>query len=260
MDPRQQPQPSSSSQHLRPPPHHRPSPQSSTPSSSSSTPRPPPAKISADPSATISDSVYMCGPYQIYISKGAVIHPRTRICASEGPIRIGEGCVINEKAIVGTYPPPPPPKTGTGTNADGKPEGNGEENAIVLSTNAVIGSQTLVHPGVKVHSGAVVDSQVVVGRGAEVGAHSKICARTELSPGARVKEWVVVFGGGKGGGVRTRAKARGKVVSPFAGANVIDGKAFEGVMEGSFAEDARLLSIKRERDALARLIVGMKRK
>ncbi|KAL4951720.1 trimeric LpxA-like protein [Aspergillus filifer] len=242
MEPR--PPTTSSSSHLRPPPHHRPS-STSTQSSQSSTPRPPPAQISAHPTATVSDSTNFCGPHSVSIGKGTVIHPRTRICATEGPIRIGEGCIIAEKSVIGT-----PPNTTLGTRP--VTEG-GEEASITISSNVTIGAQVTIHPGAHLHSGVVVDSQVVVGRGADIGAHSKVCARTELLDGARVKEWTVVWGGGRGVGIRTRAKVQKKVVSPFAP----DGK---GVLEGRAIEDARLVAVKREREMLSRLIVGVKRK
>lgn len=194
-----------------------------------------------------------------------VVHPRTRICATEGPVRIAEGCIVCEKAVVGTYPPPQIAAGGSNDknndNDVGREEGSDEKNGIVFSENVTIGLQTLVHPGVRIGAGAVVDNQVVVGRGAEVGAHAKVCARCELLPRARVKEWTVIFGSGKGAGVRVRRKGEGKVVSPFIGNNADgDGKGTEGLMEGRVVEDARLLSLRRERDALARLIVGVKRK
>ncbi|KAL4932110.1 transferase hexapeptide domain protein [Aspergillus undulatus] len=246
-------QPSSSSQHLRPPPHHRPS--SQTPQSQPFTPRPPPAQISAHPSATVSDSANFCGPYSISIGKGTIIHPRTRICATEGAIKIGEGCIIAEKSVIGTPPnlqpgsgsTPPQIRTGIGTG--------GEEQGITISNNVTIGAQVTIASGVRLHSGVVVDNQVTIGRGADVGAHSKICAGTEILDKARVKEWVVVWGGGRGSGVRTRARVQDKVVSSFAA----DGD-LKGVMEGRVIEDARLVAVRREREMLSRLIVGVKRK
>ncbi|KAL4912537.1 hypothetical protein BDW62DRAFT_206375 [Aspergillus aurantiobrunneus] len=250
MDPKQsQPQPAPS-QYLRPPPHHRPTaPSSST--QSSSAPRAPPAQISAHPSVTISDNANFVGPYSISIGKGTIIHPRTRICATEGPVKIGEGCIISEKTIIGTLP-------GTPNNSGSESRSNdeAEEKAIVISSNVTVGIQVVIHPGARLHSGVVVDNQAVVGRGADIGAHSKICARCELADGARVKEWVVVWGAGKGTGVRRRVKVQKKVVSPLVG----DGRGQEGVMEGRTVEDARLVAMKREREALARFIVGVKRK
>ncbi|RDW65854.1 transferase hexapeptide domain protein [Aspergillus mulundensis] len=232
------------SQLLRPPPHHRPS---ATQAPAAGAPRVAPAKLSADPSAIIAEQTYFCGPYPISIGRGTVIHPRVRICATEGPIKIGEGCIISEKSVIGTYPAP--------TNAGSEAGSHSDERAIVVSNNVVIGAQVMVHPGVRVHSFAVVDNQVVVGRGVDVGGHAKVCARCELVSGARVKEWSVVWGGGKGGGLKTRVKAQKKVISPFAAGEM----GFEGVMEGRAIEDARLMAVKRERDALSRLIVGKKR-
>ncbi|KAL4742472.1 trimeric LpxA-like protein [Aspergillus similis] len=252
MDPK--PAPSSySSQHLRPPPHHRPSasPASAqTQAQSGGAPRVP-AKTSADPSAVIAEQTYFCGPYSISIGRGTIIHPRVRICATEGPIRIGDGCIISEKSVIGTYPPPAVPADSTSSGSGSI----GEERSIVISNNVIIGLQAVVHPGARVHSFAVVDNQAVIGRSVDIGGHAKVCARCEVFPGARVKEWSVVWGGGKGTGLKTRVKAQKKVVSPFA----LGEKGFEGVLEGRAVEDARLVAVKRERDALSRLIVGKKR-
>ncbi|OJJ59614.1 hypothetical protein ASPSYDRAFT_117909, partial [Aspergillus sydowii CBS 593.65] len=156
-----------------------------------STPRPPAAQITAHPTSTISDSSNFVGPYTVTIGKGTIIHPRTRICATEGPVRIGDGCIIAEKTVIGVLPgmsTPSSPRIGDGDAA--------EERAIVISSNVTIGVQVTIQPGVRLHSGVVVDNQAVVGRGADVGAHSKICARCVLVDGARVKEWVVVWGAG----------------------------------------------------------------
>ncbi|KAL4821915.1 trimeric LpxA-like protein [Aspergillus spinulosporus] len=253
MDPKPPPSSYSSSQHLRPPPHHRPaaSPTSAqTQAQSSGAPRIP-AKTTADPSAVIAEQTYFCGPYSISIGRGTVIHPRVRICATEGPVRIGDGCIISEKSVIGTYPPPAAAADSTSSDSGG----SGEEKSIVISNNVIIGLQAVVHPGARVHSFAVVDSQAVIGRGVDVGGHAKVCARCEIFPGAKVKEWSVVWGGGKGVGLKTRVKVQKKVVSPFA----FGEKGFEGVLEGKAIEDARLVTVKRERDALSRLIVGKRR-
>ncbi|KAL4971349.1 hypothetical protein BDW66DRAFT_146293 [Aspergillus desertorum] len=253
MDHKPPPSSYSSSQHLRPPPHYRPSasPASAqTQAQSAGAPRPP-AKTTADPSAVIAEQTYFCGPYSISVGRGTVIHPRVRICATEGPIRIGDGCIISEKSVIGTYPPPATPADSTSSGSGG----SGEEKSIVISNNVIIGLQAIVHPGARVHSSAVVDNQAVIGRNVDVGGHAKVCARCEIAAGAKVKEWSVVWGGGKGTGLRTRVKVQKKVASPFA----VGEKGFDGVLEGKAIEDARLVAIKREREALSRLIVVKKR-
>ncbi|KAL6233152.1 hypothetical protein BDW75DRAFT_215804 [Aspergillus navahoensis] len=253
MDPKSAQFSYSSSQNLRPPPHHRPSASPAsvqTQAQSTGAPRTP-AKTTADPSAVIAEQTFFCGPYSISIGRGTVIHPRVRICATEGPIRIGDGCIISEKSVIGTYPPPATPADSASIGGGG----SGEERSIVISNNVIIGLQAIVHPGARIHSFAVVDNQAVIGRSVDVGGHAKVCARCELAPGARVKEWSVVWGGGKGTGLRTRVKAQKKAISPFA----LGEKGFDGVLEGKAVEEARLVAVKRERDALSRLIVGKRR-
>lgn len=173
-------------------------------------------------------------------------------------MRIGDGCIIAEKTVIGALPGPSTaassPKLGGGEHGD-----SAEEQAIVISSNVTVGVQVTVQPGARLHSGVVVDNQAFVGRGADVGAHSKICGRCELVDGARVKEWVVVWGAGKGTGVKKRVKTQKKVVSPF-GLGGGEGKGQDGVLEGRVIEDARMVAMQREREALSRFIVGVKRK
>ena len=74
-------------------------------SSGSHTPTgPPKAPLKADPTATISDTVVFQGKHPVTIGAGTVIHPRVRFYAYEGPIMVGDGCIIGEKTIIGAAP------------------------------------------------------------------------------------------------------------------------------------------------------------
>ncbi|KAL3475453.1 trimeric LpxA-like protein [Aspergillus californicus] len=220
---------------LKPPPHNRPSAAPSTPQN----PRLPPAPVSAHPSAIISESAMFQGTYPISIGRGAVLHPRARLFSTEGPIKIGEGSIVSEKAVIGS-PPAPGGYGGGGEKTEGMP--------ITISANVTIGPLAVVRPGVHLHSGVVVESHAVINRGVDIGGHSKICARCEVAQGAKIKEWVVVWGVGKGFGLRRRVRAQGKVVSP-----VVFG-AGEPVLEGRVIEDARLMVLRKEREALGKFI------
>ncbi|KAL5337899.1 trimeric LpxA-like protein [Aspergillus crustosus] len=261
MDPRQAQsqsrQPSGSSRNLlRPPPHHqRPSAPSSTPAQLSQ-PRPPSAPVSAHPSVTIAESVVFYGSYPVSLERGAVIHPRTRIYAFEGPVRIGEGCIISEKCSIGTPPiSKPKPSSAGGDGDDTSDRGEKKEPLpILISPNVTIGPGVTVHPGVYIHSAAVIETMAILHRKVDIGTHSKICARCEIAEGARIKEWVVVWGSGKGIGMRRRVRTKGKVINPLA-----IGAADEA-REGRVVEDARLVAVKRERETLARYILQARRK
>ncbi|KAI9376028.1 trimeric LpxA-like protein [Aspergillus egyptiacus] len=241
-------QPSSQNLLRPPPPHHRPS----AASSSSSTPRPPLAPVSAHPTAIISESAIFHGTYKVSVGKGTVIHPRARINATEGPVKIGDGCIVCERSVIGT-PPAPVPASAGGSGGYGGGGGGEmkekEEVPVLISSNVTIGPLATVQAGVQIHSAVVVEAHAVVKRGVEIGAHSKICARCELAEGARVGEWVVVWGGGKGVVRRRRIQGKaGKAVVMHAGPTT------DGVLEGRVIEDARLKVLRREREALARLI------
>ncbi|KAL4881924.1 trimeric LpxA-like protein [Aspergillus karnatakaensis] len=261
MDPRQ-PQPrhpssSSSKNLLRPPPHHQRPSSTQTSQQQPSQPRPPTSPISAHPSASIAESVTFYGTYPVTIDRGTVIHPRTRIYSFDGPIKIGEGCIISEKCSIGV-PPAQKPKPAAGSSGGGEgDEGAGGKEAlpILISPNVTIGPQVTVHHGVYIHSAAVIETMAVLFRGVDVGTHAKVCARCEIVEGARVKEWTVVWGSGRGVGMKRRVRAKGKVVNPL-----LVGAGAEGVREGRVVEDARLVAVKRERETLARYILQARKR
>ncbi|KAL3490098.1 hypothetical protein BJX62DRAFT_142514 [Aspergillus germanicus] len=261
---------------LRPPPHHRPSTQShSQPSSGSCTPKPALPPITASSSATIAESVVFQGTFPVTIGRGTIIHPRARIYSFAGPVVIGNECIISEKCVLGT-----PPGTGTvvsttGMAGDRNQEnqrggqttgGGGEDGAIQISSSVTIGPMANIAPGVTIHSGVVVETAAVINQNVDIGAHSKICARAEISAGARIREWTVVWGAGKGVGLRRRVRVQGGKVNPImqsmngdnAAATAGDRVEEGGILEGRIIEDARLLGMRREREALARFIAGSK--
>jgi acyl-[acyl carrier protein]--UDP-N-acetylglucosamine O-acyltransferase len=145
--------------------------------------------------------------------------------------------------------------------------GGGEEGAIQVSSSVTIGAMASVAAAVTIHSGVVVETAAVINGNVDIGAHSKICARAEISGGARIREWTVVWGAGKGVGLRRRVRVQGGKVNPIvqslngdnAATTAGDHKAEEGgILEGQIIEDARLLGMRREREALARLIGASK--
>lgn len=94
-----------------------------------------------------------------------------------------------------------------------------------------------------------------------VGSHCRVCAGVEVGDGDGIADWMVVWGGGRR---RRRAVGRvepSKVVFPAGagggngGGNGIGGNG----LEGRVIEEARLMVLQRERDALVRLIGGRRR-
>jgi carbonic anhydrase/acetyltransferase-like protein (isoleucine patch superfamily) len=219
------------------------------------------------------------GTFPVTIGRGTIIHPRARIYSFAGPVVIGNECIISEKCVLGT-----PPGTGTGTgtvvsttgmagvrnkeNQRGEQTtgGGGEEGAIQLSSSVTIGPMTSIAAGVTIHSGVVVETAAAINGNVDIGAHSKICARAEISAGAMIREWTVVWGAGKGAGLRRRVRVQGGKVNPIvqslngdtAAATAGDKAEEGGTLEGRIIEDARLLGMRREREALARFIGASK--
>ncbi|KAJ5454714.1 uncharacterized protein N7458_005670 [Penicillium daleae] len=182
---------------LKPPPaQHRSSSSSHTPTG------PPKAPLKADPSATIADTAVFQGTYPVTIGAGTVIHPRARFYAFEGPISVGDGCIISEKAIIGAAPGTlastrPSPSSSTGPSPTGPSpassstdlslsspqiQGQPQDLATRISYFVTIGPHSTVLPGANVHSSATIESLVTINRYADIGAHSKICSGCQIPP------------------------------------------------------------------------------
>ncbi|KAE8148254.1 hypothetical protein BDV25DRAFT_20504 [Aspergillus avenaceus] len=221
MDPR------TSQIHLKPPPHHtRPLPP--TPS--------PRAPVTAHNTTTIADTALFHGTYPITLGAGTIVHPRAKVYSYEGPVTIADNCIISEKSTVGIAPTSP------------RDARAADEAPIRISSSVTIGPLATVLPGVNVHSAVTVEALAVVGWGVSVGAHSKVCAGCEVAEGVVIRDWTVVWGSGGGFGQRRRLRATGKMSSVTAVAQGIQ------TLEGRVIEDARLMVLQKEREALVRLI------
>ncbi|RAK89479.1 trimeric LpxA-like protein [Aspergillus costaricaensis CBS 115574] len=257
MDPRQHQQSSTTSTHLKPPPstphsqsHH--SHQQRPPSTPSSHHHRTP--ITAHPSATISESLLIQGSHPISIGASTIIHPRARIYSYEGPVIIGNGCIISEKSVIGSAPTTSTSTTSTTSTSSGiASKDEGSILPIRISNSVTIGPGAQILPGAHIHSASCVEARAVIGRRSVVGSHCRVCAGVEVADGDAVADWMVVWGGGN----RRRRRAVGrvepsKVVFPAGGNGV-------GGLEGRVIEEARLMVLQRERDALVRLIGGRRR-
>lgn len=162
---------------------------------------------------------------------------------------IGQGCIICEKAIIGTAPTP---SAATTPSTPSTPE-QGVQTRI--SHNAVISPLATVHSGATVHSAATIDCLATVHAHADIGAHAKVCASCVVAPRAVIKEWVVVWGAGAGLGQRRRKRAVDGVAFPgAAGAASATGDQAGPGLQGEIVEDARLVVLAKERETLVRLI------
>lgn len=139
--------------------------------------------------------------------------------------------MIGEKSVVGCAPSPASP----GVSGDAR-----EEQPIHISNAVTLSPLATVHPGVRLDEAVIVDSLATVHRGARVGRHSKICAGCVVPARARVGEWMVLWGSGGGFGRRKR------VAMALSGSTGLDGRV---------VEESRLVVLRKEREALGRLLV-----
>ncbi|KAJ5259532.1 hypothetical protein N7478_012513 [Penicillium angulare] len=252
---------------LKPPPaQHRSS------SSSHTSTGPPKAPLKADPSSTIADTAVFQGTYPVTIGANTIIHPRARFYAYEGPIYIGDGCIISEKATIGAAPtksrsrsrsPSPSPSSSTSPSPSQSGESTPTESqnqptqelTTRLSYFVIIGPQTTVLPGAHIHSSTHVEALCIIHRRADVGSHVKICSGCEVPESGSVPEWMVVWGSGLGQRRRRVKEAKMPGLAVLVASQVALNPVPGAAPEGKVIEDARLMVLQKEREALARMIV-----
>ncbi|KAJ5231822.1 uncharacterized protein N7469_006410 [Penicillium citrinum] len=219
-------------------------PPSATHRTSSTPSGPPKAPVKADPTTTISDTVIFQGTHPVTIGANTVIHPRVRFYSFEGPIVIGDGCIIGEKTIFGTAP----------TSPSSLPSSD-PPTPIRLSYFVTIGPQSTIKAGAHIHSSAVIESLVSINRYAEIGSHSKICSSCQVPERGKVTEWTVVWGSGIG--QRRRRTREAKIPGPAVtvAAQVAQIPAPGPAPPGKVIEDARLMVLQKEREILGRMLV-----
>lgn len=107
----------------------------------------------------------LTGHHAITIAAGAVIHPNARITSLHGPVVIGEGCIVYEKATVGI-----PELEG------------GQGRGVVLDRNVVVESSAIVQAAL-VGEGTTIGTDSRVGLGSAVG---QVCSPWSPTPAATI--------------------------------------------------------------------------
>ncbi|KAL1956279.1 hypothetical protein VTO42DRAFT_7452 [Malbranchea cinnamomea] len=232
----------SSSQNLLRPPTARPYPSSpQKPGSSSSVPRPP---LSVHPTATVSEVAYFQGTHPISVGAGTIIHPRAKLLSFEGPINIGEGCIIGEKCVIGGGS-----ATHCTTNTQAAPGASPNRETsepTILENSVLVGPLATISAGAHIRSAATVDASASLGRNVRIGKHAKVCPSCYIPDNEVVDDWIVIWGGSAGitGGLGLQRRKR-----PSDGGNDL-----MGGLGGRDVESARLIVLNRERDCLTKLI------
>jgi len=133
----------------------------SRPTTSASTARPPTAPprppLKVDPTAHVADKASITGTFPISIAASAVVHPYARLTSTSGPIEIGEGAVVWERAIVG--------EGAAGESGDAE-------------RKTTLGRYVVIEAGASIGAGAHIGERSVVEVGAKVGVG---CAISEVS-------------------------------------------------------------------------------
>ncbi|WEW60668.1 hypothetical protein PRK78_006155 [Emydomyces testavorans] len=206
-------------------------------SANPSIPKPP---LSIHPTATISEITYFQGKHPISIGAGTVVHPRAKLLSFEGPISIGEGCIIGEKSVIGG-PQAAPSTSEYASQASVTPSA---PEVTIIENSVLLGPLATVSSGCHIHSAAVVDASALLGRRVRLGRHAKVCSLCQIPDDGVVEDWIVAWGGGAGGmGLQRRRRADGR-----------GSKGDTASLNGRAVENARLVVLNKERETLTKLI------
>ncbi|KAI4156233.1 MAG: hypothetical protein LQ340_000427 [Diploschistes diacapsis] len=165
-------------------------------SSASSKPRPPsqlpkpPTSLSS--TCVIAETAVLTGTYLITISADAVIHHRARINSAHGPVSVGQGCIISEKAVVGLSSPN---VAAPGTDAGAASAGVVLENDVVVEPAAAVEGRR-VGEGSTLEAGSKVCADAVVGKVSFVSffAFHNVAPSAAWTHARGVQDFTIVFG------------------------------------------------------------------
>ena len=113
------------------------------------------------PTTLISASAACTGSYMITPGSKTIVERHACLTSNHGPVGIGDGCIISERAFIGLLEPPQNEKEVEGWML---PPG-------ALIEGASIGAYTINEAGAK------------IGKGTVIGANSKFCAGVEIGEG-----------------------------------------------------------------------------
>jgi len=118
----------------------------------------PPSTI--DPSAILANHATLTGVFPITVGPNVVLNPYSKVVSSTGPVEIGEGCIIWERAVVGI-------NSEASARDDEDPRGS----FVMLESNCVVESGAQVSAKL-VGEGTVIEAFANVGEGCVIG---KVC-------------------------------------------------------------------------------------
>lgn len=105
---------------------------------------------------------------------------RARLTSNYGPISVGDGCIISERASIGLL---------------SSPQNEKEAKGVRLSSGVLIETCAVVQ-GASIGAYTIIEAGAKIGKGTVVGANSKVCAGVEIGEGMVVDDNTVVYGSG----------------------------------------------------------------
>lgn len=126
--------------------------------------------------AVIADRAQLSGPNTVAIDANTILLPHARIKSEHGNVSIGKGCIIGEKAIIGTA--------------------SSEGGDVFISNGANIEPGAVIE-GKKIGEYSTIGPQARIGAGAVVGRWCKIEALCEIGEGEVLEDFTVVYGYGE---------------------------------------------------------------
>lgn len=112
--------------------------------------------IARSQQALIHESASLTGTHPITVGADAIIQLRAKIISAHGPVTIGDGCVVAERAVIGL------------ASSLGAERGKGWGGEVILGNGVIIESGAAVE-GKMLGEGTIVEVGAVVGRGSVVG-------------------------------------------------------------------------------------------
>jgi dynactin-6 len=108
----------------------------------------PPTSLSS--SVTISDHTSLTGTNLITVRSDSVLHPRSKIIATNGPVSIGSCCIISERSSIGLQ------------SASTSQTGVTLEDYVVVEVGAEVEAKSI-------GEGSLIEVKAKVGKGAVIG-------------------------------------------------------------------------------------------
>ena len=133
---------------------------------STSNPLSPPT--STTPTTLVHPTAILNGSHRITLGSRSIIQARSRLDSTYGPIDIGTGSIIGERASIGylsapsaSLPPSFEPKT------------------VTIGEGVIIESSAIIEASVGAYS--MIEAGAKLSKNAEVGARCKVCAMVEIT-------------------------------------------------------------------------------